>query len=135
MENEITSKKELATGMKVVLRNKEVYTVFANVHLETRTNNYDFVIVKDKDRKTIEDISMHSISSDNYNDNMTSKYNTSYDIVKIYGVDMVDEIFEKCIESDLDDLNTLLYKRAPKKMTKAEIEAALGYEVDIVEGE
>lgn len=58
-----------------------------------------------------------------------------YDIEEVY----IPKLYAWTLESVLEERNkndfTRLWKRGVKKMTKAEIEAELGYEIEIIESE
>lgn len=64
----------------------------------------------------------------NFRDDLTNCDFHEFDIVRIYeDIFMIETLHNK----DLD----IIWERKPKKMTKEEIEEALGYEIEIVEKE
>lgn len=67
------------------------------------------------------------IKSD-FTDDLANHGLRKFDIVRIYEeISKIDTLYNK----DLD----IIWERRPKKMTKKEIEEALGYEIEIVESE
>ena len=63
---------------------------------------------------------------DDFTDSLANHGLRKFDIVRIYKeISKIDTLYNK----DLD----IIWKRKPKKMTKEEIEEALGYEIEIVE--
>lgn len=99
--------KELLTERRVVeLRNGERYLVVGNLLMG---------------------ISDYFIKDDFTND-LTNRGLRKFDIVRIYeDISRIETLHNK----DLD----IIWERKPKKMTKEEIEEALGYEIEIVESE
>ena len=67
-----------------------------------------------------------------YDDNLLYEYGKYRDIVKIWGLS---EYAHKVFSFTTDTRELLWEREEKKKMTIAEIEAALGYEVEIISGE
>lgn len=65
---------------------------------------------------------------DDFTNGLTNRGLRKFDIVRIYEeISRIETLYNK----DLD----IIWEREPKKMTKREIEEALGYEIEIVESE
>ena len=63
-----------------------------------------------------------------FTDGLVNRGLRKFDVVRIYKeISKIDTLYNK----DLD----IIWERKPKKMTKEEIEKALGYEIEIVESE
>lgn len=63
-----------------------------------------------------------------FTDGLANRGLRKFDVVRIYKeISKIDTLYNK----DLD----IIWERRPKKMTKEEIEEALGYEIEIVESE
>ena len=104
---EKSSLKEFLTDRRVVeFRNGERYLVVGNFLM----GKNDYFIKGD------------------FTDNLTNRGLRKFDIVRIYeDICKIETLYNK----DLD----IIWERKPKKMTKEEIEEALGYEIEIVEKE
>lgn len=103
----ITKLSDLKNGMVVEIRNGNRYLVLDNF------------LIRNKSR----------ISLDSFNEDMTSKNNYDHDINEIF----ITEIgsFESMLKGYL--IKDIVYKRLErKKMTIREIEAELGYNIEII---
>lgn len=103
-KEEKTLKKFLTERRVVELRNGERYLVVGNFLM----GENDYFI------------------RDDFTDDLANRGLRKFDIVKIYeDITRIETLHNK----DLD----IIWERKPKKMTKEEIEEALGYEIEIVE--
>lgn len=115
------TKSELRTGMVVTLRNGDKYMVFRGI--QTNYTNEDVLVHPDANGW---------IRLGSYNEDMTQKgnQNDSFDIMEVWEADYPLYF----MSSNKEDHYFLIWEREePKEMTMAEIEAALGYKIKIVE--
>ena len=115
------TKSELRTGMIVTLRNGDRYMVFRGI--QTNYTNEDVLVCPDETGWT---------RLESYNEDMTQKENRNdlFDIMEVWEADYPLYF----MSSNKEDHYFLIWEREePKEMTMAEIEAALGYKIKIVE--
>lgn len=128
MENKITKLSELKTGMRVILRNGSEYVVMKDCHMYF--SDIDALVNITKIGSWLD------INEDYYEDMTCADGCTEFDIMEVYEFSFCGLTIHNLIKNINNGKYACIYKRhQPKKMTKAEIEAILGYEVDIVEGE
>lgn len=121
------TKSDLKTGMIVTLRDGEEYVFIKDFVVG---NNY--CIGFSKDGAFINTQKKSWVSLDAYKDNLITNeiYNKHFDIMKI---EMANHVYSIVDTSYDKDSRRLIYEREePKQMTVAEIEAILGYKVEIV---
>ena len=113
------TKSDLRTGMTVVLRCGIKMNVYKNVHSDY-WNDSDLLT----DGRTW-------LSLIDYTQEMKCLCNDDYDIVR---VELIINTVDICRNpNDFVSSTELVWKREdPKRMTLAEIEAALGYEIEII---
>lgn len=112
---------ELRTGMVVTLRNGGKYMVFRKIHSDW-TNDDVLVQLNGDDYLFLAE----------YDSDMMCKgaYHDPFDIMEVW----VARQPLNFVSFNKEEYYTLLWKREePKEMTMAEIEAALGYKIRIVE--
>ena len=133
------NKSELKTGMVVELRNGDRYLVFKDASYMFDSHSDDIMVCIDKPNNWFS-------FNDSYNENLKYEYDSDdacYDIMKVYKVyHPYNIIAHEGFMSEYDIKNpdgkyselTLLWERpTAKQMSKADIEEALGYEIEIVE--
>ena len=110
------NKKDLRTGMKVTTRNGDECIVLLNIQHEYSGDKDIIVGLKNKN---------WWLMLSEYNDNLTYKYGRSeFDIVKVeIPIHLMDLVA---------DTKSVEWKQPVKKMTLSEIEAELGYKIEIV---
>ena len=123
-------KSEIKNGMHVITKNGEEYVIIDNVKAREQiisNNTADIVMINVGD--------YHGwMGFDGYDDDLCYSRDKDFDIKEVYEprfysyalspVKVYDDMFIKVWERPIY-----------KKMTKAEIEAELGYEIEIVESE
>lgn len=112
------TKSELKTGMVVTARDMEKYMVYKDCAY--------------KDEHTLSVLAREDgvwSSIDNYNDDLTVPDCRSLDIMKVEVPKHPRLAWQKYKESNY---TTIWERKPPKKMTVAEIEAILGYSVEII---
>ena len=112
------TKSELKTGHVATLRNGQKYMIYKDVCFSGKT--------------TVLIASNGHIYLDSFNDDLTHHNSGSFDIIKIEEcllamnlVQNVDQIYEL-------HMKHIWERKEPKKMTVAEIEAILGYKIEVV---
>lgn len=128
-------KSEIANGMHVITKNGEEYIIMSDVYAPKQ--------IDDDNTASIVMLSLDCgwMNFDQYDDDLCFRDKPSevdeddwlYDIEEVY----VPKYYAWTLESVLKEKNKndfiRLWKRSVKKMTKAEIEAKLGYEIEIVD--
>lgn len=115
------TKSELRTGMIVTLRNGDRCMIFRGI--QTNYTNEDVLVHPDENGW---------MRLGSYNEDMTQKenQNDSFDIMEVWEADYPLHF----TSSNKEDHYFLIWEREEtKEMTMAEIEAALGYKIKIVE--
>lgn len=120
---------EIRNGMHVITNNGEEYVILSNIYAPTQIDS----------NRTAHIVMAHIdgdgwMNFDEYTTDLRCNNNSDYDIQavfvpKFYGSTL------KSVNSNYADYDfTKLWERPiPKKMTKAEIEKELGYEIEIIE--
>jgi hypothetical protein len=111
------TKSKLKTGMVVTLRDGNKHQVYINAVTSLSPDGHNFLT---------NGCIWHDLES--YNEDLTNIFDKKWDIVMVQYVDRTVMVY-----SGMNNANEVVWKREePKKMTVAEIEAILGYKVEIV---
>lgn len=126
---------DLKTGMIVTMRNGTQYTVIRN--MATPYQNADEIFVytnfNQSERLTFNDDGRGWMPFDDYHNNFTHKRNKRYDIVR---VEIANNPFGFMDLKYNVHFRTVIWKEPlAVKLTLAEIEARLGYKIEIVSEE
>lgn len=122
------TKADLKTGHIVTVRCGQKFVVFKNLE-----GNLDGLNIKDSEKSYFVNIgSMGYNLFDEYDDNLCVRTVTGfdYDIMKVEEVDTVVAL-TNARGYNLAEKKTIWERPVPKKMTKAEIEKELGYEIEL----
>lgn len=118
---------ELKTGMRVFLRNGDEAVVFKNMDYRT-----------DYDSNIFLDFNGRFTSFEVYTEDMKDYEGFSnLDIMKVYRIKDNYNVMTKLSELRKDDYELIYEREEPpvEKLTKSQIEALLGYKIEIVESE
>ena len=130
-------KSDIKNGMHVITKSGDEYIIMSDIYAPKQIEDNNTVKV------VMLGIDGGWMNFDQYDDDLCFRDKPSevdeddwlYDIDEVYAP----KYYAWTLESVLKEKNkndfTRLWKRGVKKMTKAEIEEALGYEIEIVEGE
>ena len=128
-------KSEIKNGMHVITKGGDEYIIMSDVYAPKQINDNNTAKV------TMLGLDGGWMNFDQYDDDLCFRDTVDevedddvwYDIEEVY----VPNYYTWTLESVLKERNkndfTRLWKRSVKKMTKAEIETELGYEIEIVE--
>ena len=125
-------KSDIKNGMHVITKDGSEYIIMSNVGAQNQTTTCEIAMIN---------LSNGWMPFDEYDDNLRhidddDDRDDSYDIKEVYAP----KHYADTVISVLSRINKCkfvkLWERPiPKKMTKAEIEAELGYEIEIIESE
>ena len=128
-------KSEIKNGMHVITKDGSEYVIVSDVYAPCQIDNGNTAKVAmlglnggwmNLDQYDEESLCFRDKPSDIEEDDW------QYDIEEVYAPKYYTYTFESVKSKDKDDF-TRLWKRGIKKMTKAEIEAELGYEIEIID--
>lgn len=126
-------KSDIKNGMHVITKGGEEYIIMSDVYAPKQINEHRIAKV------VMLNLDGGWMNFDKYDDDLCFR-DTIYDAAdddSLYDIDevYVPNYYSWTLESALKNKEdfTRLWKRSVKKMTKAEIEAELGYEIEIVE--
>ena len=122
-------KSNIKNGMHVITNNGDEYIVISNVGAQNQTTTCKIAMIN---------LSNGWMPLDEYDDNLCYRGDDDddrdYDIKEVYAPKYYANTFESVKDFTNKHKFVKLWERPiPKKMTKAEIEAELGYEIEIVE--
>ena len=134
-------KSDIRNGMHVITKGGEEYIIMSNVYALKQIN--------DNNTAKVAMLSLDGgwMNFDQYDNDLCFRDTEEeacdddylYDIEEVYAPNYYSWTFESVLKeknkNDFTRFFTRLWKRGVKKMTKAEIEAELGYEIEIVESE
>lgn len=122
-------KSDIKNGMHVITMSGEEYVIINNVQAreQIRRNNTANVVMVS--------VGYHGwMNFDEYDDDLRHRNDEEYDIKEVYEPRFYSYTLSP-IREDREMFNKVWERLIPKKMTKAEIEAELGYKIEIVESE
>ena len=128
-------KSEIKNGMHVITKDGSEYVIISDVYAPCQIDDGNTAKIAmlglnggwmNLDQYDEESLCFRDKPSDIEEDDW------QYDIEEVYAPKYYTYTFESVKSKDKDDF-TRLWKRGIKKMTKAEIEAELGYEIEIID--
>lgn len=130
-------KSDIRNGMHVITKSGEEYIIMSDVYAPTQIDNHNTAKV------VMLGLCGRGgwMNFDHYDDDLCFRDIVAedddylYDINEVYTPNCYCWALESALEIQNKNHFTRLWKRGAKKMTKAEIEAELGYEIEIVESE
>lgn len=116
-------KSDIKNGMHVITKNGIEYIVMSNVEANDQIVTPNTIMVRVNDYGWL--------SLDSYSDDLRHENDDVYDIETVYAP----RYYREVLSSVHDNINFIkVWERPiPKSMTKEEIEAELGYEIEIVD--
>ena len=126
-------KSEIKNGMHVITKSGEEYIIMSGIYAPKQIEEHNTAKV------VMLGLDGGWMNFDQYNNDLCFHSNIEneddylYDIDEVYIPNYYCWTLESALESTNKNDFTRLWKRDVKKMTKAEIEAELGYEIEIVD--
>ena len=128
-------KSDIKNGMHVITNDNKEYVIISGVEADRQIYNASNIImvqIEDKGWMPFDeyddDLNYHDPEDDEYDDDK------DFDIKAVYAPRCYAWTLSSIYEDSFQDKFTKVWERpTDKKMTKAEIEAELGYEIEIIE--
>lgn len=122
-------KSDIKNGMHVITNSGKEYLIISNVEATEQAFLANTIMVRLDGEGWL--------SFDGYNDNLRYRFNDNdnddtYDIKAVYVPKFYVDIFASVHNTNRDGFTKLWERPNPIAMTKAEIEAELGYEIEII---
>lgn len=124
-------KADITNGMHVITKGGEEYIIMSDIFAPKQHTSKVVMLNLDYEWMNFDqyddDLCFHDTIENVYDDDYL------YDIDEVYAPNYYCWTLESVLDSKNKNNFTRLWKRGVPKMTKAEIEAELGYEIEIVE--
>ena len=134
-------KSDIKNGMHVITNDDVEYIVISGIEAQGQirdnyTANTIMIQINDDGWMPFDDyddnLHYHDPEANEFDDDDSDRY---YDIKAVYAPTFYAWTLSSVYNKELTDKFTKVWERTFKKMTKAEIEKELGYEIEIVESE